>query len=506
MVGLAVELQQSPQARRAARVEDSARRVEHVGGQRAAPPFRHENQIVSERKNTVGGAVESLRRHRRTIMLFRMVEARSISYRLYPGKRQRRLLETKHGLLKDLWNAALAERVDAWRKCGVRIRLSDQEKALKEIRPAIAGWRGLVHTHEAQTVLKRLDRAFDGFFRRLKAGQAPGFPRFKSADRFPGWGYKEHGNGFRFTFDPPKDGEREAQRLGHGRVTLAGVGTMRARGRARACHWGRVLKADVLRDAFGWRLNLVVEADARRGEATGPAVGLDWGVACFAALAAEDGSFQRIDNPRLLAAEGDEIRAAQRALSTLSRARRISKAALKRRRKALARRHARVAARRKDFLHQTTTALARRHSAFFVEDLQIRNMTATARGTVDEPGSRVAQKAGLNRAILDTAPATFFNLLRTKAAEAGSEFLQANLRRLKPSQRCPRCDAVAAKDLSVRRHDCACGCSMDRDEASALVLLRWGLAERARRAEASLGPADSHPAGSAGVGTRACAA
>ena len=120
------------------------------------------------------------------------------------------MMTAKHGLLKDLWNAALEERVSAWRK-GHRITRSDQEKALREIRLDVGGWRGLVHTHEAQVVLKRLDLAFQGFFRRLAAGGKPGFPRFKSADRFPGWGYKEHGNGFRIEM-------REGWR--HGHVTL----------------------------------------------------------------------------------------------------------------------------------------------------------------------------------------------------------------------------------------------------------------------------------------------
>jgi putative transposase len=125
--------------------------------------------------------------------------------------------------LEDLSNAALEERIGAWRR-GVRIRLSDQEKALKTVRAEVDGWRGLVHTHEAQTVLKRLELAFQAFFRRLREGQTPGFPRFRSADRFRGWSYKEHGNGFKVE---PRPGWR------HGFVTLFGVGRMRMRGIAR---------------------------------------------------------------------------------------------------------------------------------------------------------------------------------------------------------------------------------------------------------------------------------
>ena len=100
---------------------------------------------------------------------------------------------------------------------------------------------------------------------------------------------------------------------------------------------------------------------------------------------------------------------------------------------------------------------------------------------------------------VDPAPATFLNMLRYKAAEAGAEFLEADTRRLKPSQRCPDCGSLRKKALSERQHDCACGCSLGRDEAAALVLLRWGLEEQARRRALPDPPEDGHPAGTVGV-------
>ena len=350
-------------------------------------------------------------------------------------------------MLKDLWNAAFEERIGAWRR-GVRVRLSGQEKALKEVRAGLDGWRGLVHTHEAQTVLKRLERAFRAFFRRLAAGQSPGFPRFRSADWFRGWSYKEHGNGFRAELRPG----------GYGVVTLFGVGRMRIRGIARTP--GRILKGDVTRDHRGWKMTLVVEIDCavRERAPDGRPGGIDLGVETLETVARAEGSFERIENPRRLA---------------------------------------KVAARRKDFLHKTTTRLARELSLIGTETLAVRNMTRSARGKAEEPGRNVARKAGLNRSILDTAPATFLNMLRAKAEEAGSEVLEAETRRLRPSQRCPDCGAVRRKPLSLRIHDCACGCRIGRDEAAALVLLRWAMREVASRDPAS--PRDGHPAGTVGV-------
>ncbi|PFG62034.1 putative transposase [Thioclava sp. ES.031] len=413
-----------------------------------------------------------------------MTATRSLSFKLYPSPAQEAALWRKHLLLKDLWNAALEERIGAWRRSETRITRSDQEKALKEIRMGLEGWRGLVHTHEAQIVLKRLDLAFQAFFRRLRAGGAPGFPRFKSAARFRGWGYKQHGNGFRVEM---RDGGR------HGHATLFGIGRMRMRGVARTP--GRVLKADVTRTVHGWMLNVVVETGcAERAPAEGPAAGLDWGVSTFATLAHEDGTFEEVPNPRHLDLEAESLKAEQRRLSAAARARKISRRALQKHRRDLARRHAKIAARRKDFLHKTSARIAGRHRLIATEALAVRNMTGSVRGTAEAPGRNVAQKAGLNRSILDTAPAGFLNMLRYKAEEAGAEFLEAKTRELKPSQRCPDCGALRKKTLAERRHDCDCGCHLGRDEAAALVLLRWGLAQSRHRQNAET----INPAGTVG--------
>jgi putative transposase len=165
----------------------------------------------------------------------------------------------KKVLLKDLWNAALEERIGAYRSLAKSIRLGEQEKALKIVRTEVPGWKGLVHTHEAQTVLKRLNLAFRAFFARVKCRQAPGFPRFRSAERFAGWGYKEHGNGFRVALRA--DGK-------HGHASLFGIGRMRIRGKARMT--GRICKADVIHTARGWFLSVVIEpSQAMRPKATG---------------------------------------------------------------------------------------------------------------------------------------------------------------------------------------------------------------------------------------------
>jgi putative transposase len=103
-------------------------------------------------------------------------------------------------------------------------------------------------------------------------------------------------------------------------------------------------------------------------------------------------------------------------------------------------------------------------------------MTASAAGTVDDPGSKVRQKAGLNREILDTAPAALLQKIAYKVQETGGLYLEAPTRTLRPSQSCPACGTVTKKLLGQRWHCCqACGHEEDRDSAAARVVLRWAL-------------------------------
>jgi putative transposase len=399
-----------------------------------------------------------------------MFERRVISCKLYPSVAQYALLLQKKALLKDLWNAALEERIGAWRLARKSISVGAQKKAIKTIRLDVPGWLGLVHTHEAQSVLERLDRAFEAFYRRCKAGQTPGFPRFRSLDRFSGWGYLEHRNGFRV--DLRADGK-------HGHVRLFGIGRMRIRGKARMT--GRICKADVIHTARGWFLSVVIEtSQAMRPKATGGAMAYDWGIADYASMACEDGNFRTVANPRHLNRELEVLKSRARELSKQARRRAIAGGALRKARRALAKAFAALAARRKDFLHKLSAQLVARHDLIATEELAVCNMSGSARGTLEEPGRNVAQKAGLNRAILDGAPATFLNMVRYKAAEVGGELLIANTRKLKPSQRCPCCGDVAKKSLDVRIHDCSCGARLGRDHAAALVVLHWALDQSGR--------------------------
>jgi putative transposase len=144
----------------------------------------------------------------------------------------------------------------------------------------------------------------------------------------------------------------------------------------------------------------------------------------------------------------------------------------------------RLTNRRRDFLHKASARLVGRFALIATEELNTKNLTASAKGTAEQPGRNV--KAGLNREILDTAPGAFLAMLRYKAPESGSELIEVPTRTLKPSQTCPACGRVERKKLSQRTHRCPCGHAEPRDAASGRVALNWALAQMQEGREPAL--------------------
>ena len=131
-----------------------------------------------------------------------MSEARNLrktTYRLYPTPKQAVALADLKRTHQQLYNAALEERISARSKAGKSISYADQCKSLTVLRRDLPEWADAANCSSQQMTLRRLDKAFGAFFRRVKAGETPGFPRFKSLGRFPGFSFKSHGDGWRFT-------------------------------------------------------------------------------------------------------------------------------------------------------------------------------------------------------------------------------------------------------------------------------------------------------------------
>lgn len=391
------------------------------------------------------------------------MQRRKVTFKLYPTASQRKRLDDWARLHAELYNAALQERIEAYRKAGISISYYDQQNtlpAIKQFRPELVE----LGSHALQETLRRLDRAFQAFFRRVKAGQAPGFPRFKSSARFSGFTYPDPA-GWSLLQQGPRGG---TLRLGSGK----GAMMISLRGRHRFAEFkpndltlSRRRNPATGEDQWAASITLRVPESACARQRTGDeTVGVDFGLEHWANF--DDGS--ALDNPRWL-------REALPRLADLQRQRARKQRGSHRYRllsQQVTRLHQRIADRRRDFIHQQTSALVQRCALIATEELTPKNMSRSAKGTVEAPGRRVRQKAGLNREILSAGLGMAHQMLTYKAHEAGSVLHLAHTRQLKPSQRCSGCWAVVPKTLNERWHLCPhCGCSLPRDQNSARVVL-----------------------------------
>ena len=248
------------------------------------------------------------------------------------------------------------------------------------------------------------------FYRRCKAGQAPGYPRFKALDRWD-------------SVEWPKDGDGCRWKPGIGRVHLQGVGHIKVH--AHRAVEGRVKTISLKREGRRWYVVLSCDdVPARPLPATGRQAGLDVGVARFAATS--DGEI--IGNPAFLRTSARELAAAQRALSQKKR----GSANRRRARAKVAGVHRRIRNRRADFHHKTATALVRACDAIALENLNTAGMTRRPAPKPDpeRPGGYLpngaAAKAGLNKSILDAGWAQFANILIAKVEETGRRVIFVN--------------------------------------------------------------------------------
>ena len=386
---------------------------------------------------------------------------RKVEYKMYPSSTQDMSMENLRIHHHQLYCWALKDRIQTYKEFGYGLNFSDQCKINTQYRQRRSA-HGLFNTNaqSEQVTLKRVHLAFEGFFRRLKETGKAGFPRFKKFERFKGWGYKSHGDGWKLSLNQKK----------HGAVYLADVGIVKIRGKAR--NEGGIPKtSEVIKRQDGWYLSVSFKYSNIERKSGNRAVALDWGLEYYATLVDDAGKIEQINNPRYLRNSQEKLTDLQRQFSLCKKQSREWKFL----KKCISRMHCKIANQRKNFIHQKTAEIISKSAILAFEDLNTKNMTRSAKGTIESPGKKVKQKSGLNKSILDASPAAFYANLRYKAEDAGVLLEVAPTRKLKPSQTCPKCGAVKKKLLSERTHSCACGYSAARDVASAQVVLNWVL-------------------------------
>jgi putative transposase len=355
---------------------------------------------------------------------------KTYKYRLYPTKAQRRSLDQTVETCRRWYNACLAERKTAWETEKRSVSKFEQLAKVKDYRKENS-YAAQVHSHVLQVVVADLDKAFQAFFRRVQAGETPGYPRFKGRNRFDSFGLKEYLNGFKV------DGRR---------LKISGIGRVRVR-------WhrpieGKIKTVRIRRQAGEWYACFACEVAEHPLPSTGKAVGIDVGIHHLLATSENE----VMENPRWYRVEQQKLRVIQRRVS------RRKKGGGNRRKAVLElqRQHLHIANSRKDYLDKLVFHLITNYDVIALEDLQIKGMV---------------RNHHLSKSILDAGWGYLKTHLVSKAVEAGREVVLVN-----PSftsKTCCSCGTVFDElSLADRWVDCPCGLSMDRDVNAALNILK----------------------------------
>jgi putative transposase len=406
-------------------------------------------------------------------MLASMGRCRSFRFVLYPTAGQRVSLERLVGQQCELYNAALEERRGAWRWERRSVSYVDQCRTLtglREVRPEVLEFGVKV----CRGTLKRLDRAFEAFYRRCRAGQPPGYPRFRSAARFDSVQWEDR-SGWGLDLE-----QRRLRLLGVGHVKVRLHRSLRGTAKA----------ITVRREGRRWWVSIrCVDVPAVPLPSTGRQVGIDLGVC--AQLATSDGElvtegrYGRRAATRLTAAQAD-LASKRRGSKRRQRARERVGAA-----------HRKIRNQRHNLAHQVSRALVNQYDLIVHEDLHVAAMVRRPKPRRAKDGAYLpngaAAKAGLNRSIHDAGWGQLLSLIAYKAEEAGRDVIAVDPRHT--SQRCAHCGYTAAANRRTQAEFCcqACGHVAHADINAAINILRAGRAQQATPACEESEPADPLP-------------
>ena len=361
---------------------------------------------------------------------------KTLKYRLYPTKKQTRILQEQLNECRWLYNHFLEERKNSWEQDKKSLNYFGQCKsmvALKKERQSLT----IVYSQVLQNVADRVDKAFQSFFRRVKTknGKA-GYPRFKGFDRYDSLTYKQAGFGWS---------------IEDNRLKLSKIGTIKIKLHRPII--GTLKTCTIRKQANKWYACFSVEYENKPLRKSNKAIGIDVGLENFATFSNQ----KKIANPRFFKTDQEALTKAQKKLS------KQTKISLERRKtkRVVARIHERIANRRHNFIHQEARKIVNKFGVICVEKLNIKGM-------------QNGNFRNINRGIGDVAWAQFANVLSHKAEDAGRQFIAIDPRGT--SQRCSQCGAIVKKELSNRWHDCPiCNCHLHRDFNASLNILSLGL-------------------------------
>lgn len=375
---------------------------------------------------------------------------KAYKFRIYPNKATANKLQWVLDRCRELYNAALQERKEAYKYAGKTIGVYEQKRDLVEIKQIREEYQE-IGSHVLQDVMFRLDKAMQAFFRRVKSGETPGYPRFQGKNRYDSFCY------------PDRAGWKLDENLLH----LTKIGNIKVK--LHRPMIGKVKTCTIKREGDHWYVIFACEIEQPLVyHPSQSEIGIDLGLLHFATLS----TGEMIENPR-------HYRRAEKKLKVLQQSLDRKKRGSHRRHKAVqkvAKAHRKVRNQRRDFLQKESRKLVDTHSLIVFEDLQASNLVRRPKPKQDENGvylpNGASQKSGLNKSIQDAGWNQFVTYCQYKAVDAGTTVLTVNPRYT--SQICSGCGTIAKKTLEERWHSCECGCELDRDHNAAINILRVG--------------------------------
>ena len=376
-----------------------------------------------------------------------MQRLQAYKYELMPNGQQQRDMRRFAGSCRFVFNKTLALQKERYEHGEKKLGYTGLCKALTEWRNGTeTPWLKDAPVHPLQQTLKDLERAYTNFF-----AKRADFPRFK-----------KKGRGDSFRYPDPKQIKLDQ---GNSRIFLPKLGWLRYRNSRDVP--GELRNVTVSQSGGKWFVSIQTQREVE--QPVHPAtsiVGIDLGLARFATLS--DGSF--IEPLNTFRKHQIRLAKYQRRMSRKQKFSNNWKKAKVRVQKI----HARIANVRRDFLHKTTTTISKNHAMVVIEDLQVRNMSRSAAGNVEQPGRNVRAKSGLNKSILDQGWFEFRRQLEYKQSWLGGEVLAVPPRNT--SRTCPACGHVSAENRrSQARFACVeCGYENNADLVGAINVLERG--------------------------------
>lgn len=389
-----------------------------------------------------------------------MKRLQAYKYELQPNGEQESKMRRFAGSCRFVFNKALALQKANHEAGNTFIGYVAMAKHLTAWRnSAETGWLRDAPVHPLQHALKDLERAYKNFF-----AKRADFPRFKK---------KGLGDSFRYP-----DAKQFRIDAGNSRVFLPKLGWLRYRNSRDILGTAK----NITVSSTGGKWFVSIQTEREEAESVHPStsiVGVDVGIARFATLS--DGTiFEPINSFKK-----HQVRLA-RYQRVMSRKTKFSSNWKKAKAK-VSKLHQKIANIRRDFLHKTTTTISQNHAFVVVEDLQVRNMSKSAAGSVEAPGRNVKAKSGLSKSILDQGWYEFRRQLEYKQTWRGGQVVAVNPRNT--SRACPCCGHVSAQNRQTQaRFACVeCGFEENADLVGAINILAAGHAVLAHGESAQSG-------------------